>query len=85
MSDLCQSSWRSQGRLTRVNREEQSTAHLVQLLIQVLPPDGGLHDDVHILLVELDNLVHIGKVDADTAKRGRKVTSCCQKNPMYLI
>lgn len=60
-------------RFTWINRKEQSTLHPSQLLIQVLPANAGLHDNVHVVLVELDDAVHVGKVDADAAVGGGKV------------
>jgi hypothetical protein len=58
---------------TGIDGEEQSATHLGELLIQILPADARLDDDVHVVLVELDNLVHVGKVDAYAAERGREV------------
>ena len=58
---------------TRVDGKEQSALHLCQLLVQVLPTDARLHDDVHIVLVELDDLIHVREIDADSTKRRREV------------
>lgn len=72
---FCQPISQPRDRLTWIDREKQPTAHLVQLFIQVLPSDRWLHHDVHILLVELDNLVHVGEIDADASERGGEVSS----------
>lgn len=60
-------------RQTGVNWEEETGAHLCELSIQILPPNTGLHNDVHVGLVDLDDVVHVGKVDANTPVRGGEV------------
>lgn len=60
-------------KLTRIDGEKQAAALFCELLVQVLPADARLHNDVHVVSVELDNLVHKCKVDADAAVRGGKV------------
>lgn len=54
-----------------IGREEEVV--LLQLGVQHLPPYSRLHHDVHILLVQLEDLVHVRKVNADPAARGSEV------------
>lgn len=53
---------------TWIHREEQTDAHLLQLLIQGHPLDARLNHHIHIFLIDLDDLVHVDKVHADTPK-----------------
>ena len=57
---------------TRVDGEEEPATS--ELLIQILPPNTRLDNDIHVLLVELDYAVHIGVIDADAAEGGGEVT-----------
>lgn len=59
--------------LTRVYREKQSTAHLDELVVEILPPNAGLNHNIHIVPVELNNLIHVGKINTDAPKGRRKV------------
>lgn len=38
-----------------------------------MPSNTGLHNHVHVSLVDLNDAVHVGEVDADTPIRGREV------------
>lgn len=60
-------------RQTGVDWEEKTGAQLCELSVQILPPNTGLHDDIHVGLVDLNDVVHEGKIDADAAIRGREV------------
>lgn len=55
--------------LTWVNREEQSRIALRKLLVQILPPNARLDDHVHVIFVELENLVHVREIDTDATER----------------
>ena len=55
-----------------VRREEEPVFR--ELLVQPFPADGGLDDDVQILLVKLEDVVHPGEVDADPAPSRGEVT-----------
>lgn len=59
--------------LTRIDGKEESALHLSQPGVQILPPNARLHHNVHVLLVEFNNVVHVGKVNADSSVRGREV------------
>lgn len=59
---------------TGINREKETCALLFELSIQISPSDAGLHNHVHVVLVNLDNVVHVGKVDANASIRSREVT-----------
>lgn len=53
------------GRRTGIHGEEQ--AGLLNLVVKVHPPDRRLYHDVHVILVNLQYLVHENKVDGHTA------------------
>lgn len=59
--------------LTRIDREEETAAHSAKLLVEILPADARLDHNIHIVLVELDDLVHERKVDTDAAVRRREI------------
>jgi hypothetical protein len=63
-SNLSSRSW--------INREEETRG--CNLLVQFHPRDGGLDDDIHVILVNSQNLVHEGEVDTDAAMRSGEVT-----------
>lgn len=60
-------------RRTRINREEQSAIHTGQLGVQILPTNARLYYNVHVVLVELDDLVHVGEVNTNAPVRRREV------------
>ena len=61
-------------RHTWINRKEEPTLHLSELLVQILPPNARLNNNVHIILVELHDLVHEGKINTDASERRREVS-----------
>lgn len=54
-----------------VRREEKSL--LAQVVIQGLPAHGGLDDNIQVLLVQLDDLVHSAEIDRHTISGGGEV------------
>lgn len=60
--------------LTGVDGEEKPAVLLGKLLIEVRPTNARLHYDVHVILVELHDLVHVCKINAYAAKGRCDVT-----------
>jgi hypothetical protein len=59
---------------TGINWEKQARPLLGELSVQILPTNAGLHNHIHVGLIDLDDVVHIGEVDADASIRCREVT-----------
>ena len=48
-----------------LRRQEQIRAMLVEVEIELLERDAGLHHDLEVTVVQLEDLIHLGHVDAD--------------------
>jgi hypothetical protein len=56
-----------------IHRKEEPRLTFRQLVIQIHPGNRRLDDDIHVLFVELQDLVHEGEIDGHTSVRSGEV------------